>query len=92
VGPPGSAPAAAAPTQTAAAGRQGGRAGRAPAAAPPPARPVVAGPTNIRAYNQSVIAARDNGKGRLSALMTDIQARERRESVFYALLDRWTRG
>jgi hypothetical protein len=92
VGPPGSAPAAAAPTQTAAAGRQGGRAGRAPAAAAPPARPVVAGPTNIRAYNQSVIAARDNGKGRLSALMTDIQARERRESVFYALLDRWTRG
>ncbi len=80
VGPPGSAPAA--PVQVAA---KGGAKGKAAAKAPPPP-PAPVGPTNIRAYNQSVIAARDNGKGRLSALMTDIQAAERKESVFYALL------
>ena len=79
VGPPGSAPAAPA--------AKGTRGKGAPAkAAPPP--PAVQGPTNIRAYNQSVIAARENGKGRLSALMTDIQSAQRRESVFYALLER----
>jgi hypothetical protein len=76
VGPPGSAP-----VQTAAAGR-----GRGKAAPPPKAPPAVAGPTNIRAYNQSVIAARSNGKDRLSALMTDIQSAQRRESVLYAVL------
>jgi hypothetical protein len=53
---------------------------------------VVAGPTNIRAYNQSVIAARDNGKGRLAALMTDIQTSQRRENVLFALIESWTRG
>lgn len=80
VGPPGSAPAA--PVQVAA---KGGAKGKAAAKAPPPP-PAPVGPTNIRAYNQSVIAARDNGKGRLSTLMTDIQAAERKDSVFYALL------
>lgn len=80
VGPPGSAPAA--PVQVAA---KGGAKGKPAAKAPPPP-PAPVGPTNIRAYNQSVIAARDNGKGRLSALMTDIQAAERMESIFYALL------
>ena len=83
VGPPGSAPAAAAPMQVAAKGGGKGKGRGASSAAPPPA-PV--GPSNIRAYNQSVIAARDNGKGRLSALMTDIQATQRKESVFYAWL------
>jgi hypothetical protein len=58
----------------------------------PPAPPVPAGPTNIRAYNQQVIAARDNGKGRLSSLMTDIQTSQRRESVLYAWMERLTRG
>jgi hypothetical protein len=81
VGPPGSAPAAPATPPG-----KGGR-GKAPAKAPPPP-PAVQGPTNIRAYNQSVIAARDNGKGRLSALMTDIQAAERKDNVFYAMLER----
>jgi hypothetical protein len=79
VGPPGSAPA---PVQTAA---KGGAKGKGAAKAPPPP-PAPVGPTNIRAYNQSVIAARDNGKGRLSTLMTDIQAAQRKESVFYAWL------
>ena len=51
-----------------------------------PAAP--AGPSNIRAYNQQVIAARDTGKGRLSSLMTDIQTSQRRESVLYAWLER----
>lgn len=82
VGPPGSAPAAPAT----AAGRSGAKGKGAPAKAAPP--PAVQGPTNIRAYNQSVIAARDNGKGRLGALMTDIQVSQRQESLFYALLDR----
>lgn len=80
VGPPGSAPAA--PVQTAAKGGKGKGAAARPA--PPPPAPV--GPSNIRAYNQSVIAARDNGKGRLSTLMTDIQAAQRKESVLYAVL------
>jgi hypothetical protein len=82
VGPPGSAPAA--PVQTAAKGGAKGR-GAAAATAPPPP-PAVAGPSNIRAYNQSVIAARDNGKGRLASLMTDIQSAQRKESVLYAML------
>lgn len=89
VGPPGSVPAATT-APTAPAGKAGAR-GRTPpakAAAPAPKPPAVQGPTNIRAYNQSVIAARDNGKGRLSALMTDIQAAERKDNVFYALLER----
>ena len=82
LGPPGSAPAA--PAAPPARGK-----GRATAAAkaPPPPPPVPAGPTNIRAYNQEVIAARDNGKGRLASLMTDIQTTQRKESVFYALLE-----
>ncbi|MBL8771993.1 MAG: hypothetical protein JNK30_11485 [Phenylobacterium sp.] len=87
VGPPGSAPVQQA--QAAGGGRgqaQGRGRGQAQAKAPPPP-PVPAGPTNIRAYNQSVIAARDNGKGRLSSLMTDVQAAQRRENVFYAWLD-----
>lgn len=80
LGPPGSVPA---PAPAAAKGK----AGKAPPAkaAPPPA-PV--GPSNIRAYNQQVIAARDTGKGRLSSLMTDIQTSQRRESIFYAWLER----
>lgn len=84
IGPPGSAP----PVQTAAKG--GARGKGAAAKAPPP--PAVQGPTNIRAYNQSVIAARDNGKGRLSALMTDIQSAQRRENVFYAMLENFRIG
>lgn len=67
--------------------------GSAPAgkgkAAAPSAAPSVAGPTNIRAYNRTVIAARDDGQGRLSSLMTDIQAAQRRESVLYAMLERF---
>lgn len=59
------------------------------AAAPPKAAPAVAGPSNIRAYNKTVIAARDDGHGRLSALMTDIQSAQRRESVLYAALERF---
>ena len=86
LGPPGSAPA---PTQTAAKGK-GGRA--APAAKAPPPPSVPAGPSNIRAYNQQVIAARDTGKGRLSALMTDIQTSQRRGGVFYAWVERLTQG
>jgi hypothetical protein len=82
VGPPGSAPAA--PATPPAKGARGKAAGPPPKAAPP----AVQGPTNIRAYNQSVIAARDNGKGRLSALMTDIQSAQRQEGVFYAMLER----
>jgi hypothetical protein len=89
LGAPGSAP----PVQTAAntpkGGKGGGKGPPSKAAAPPPA---VSGPTNIRAYNQTVIAARDNGKGRLSSLMTDIQTSERRESVFYAMLSRMGLG
>ncbi len=85
LGPPGSAPA---PVQTAAKGK-GGRIATPAAKAPPPAP---AGPTNIRAYNQQVIAARDTGKGRLSSLMTDIQTSQRRDSVFYAWLERLTQG
>ncbi len=85
LGPPGSAPAAA-PSP----GRGRGRA--AAAAAPPPPPPTPAGPSNIRSYNQQVIAARDNGKGRLSSLMTDIQTSQRRESVFYALLENLRQG
>jgi hypothetical protein len=81
LGPPGSAPA---PVQTAVKGK--GKAAAPPPKAAPPAAP--AGPSNIRAYNQQVIAARDTGKGRLSSLMTDIQTSQRRESVFYAWLER----
>jgi hypothetical protein len=90
LGPSGSAPAAP-PTQTAGRSGPGGR-GRAGAAAapapPPPAAPAVAGPSNIRAHNQMVIAARDNGKNRLSSLMTDIQTSQRRESILWAALER----
>lgn len=86
VGPPGSAPAA--PVQVAA---KSGAKGKVAAKSPPPP-PAPAGPTNIRAYNQSVIAARDNGKGRLSTLMTDIQASERKGSIFYALLSNFRFG
>lgn len=85
VGPPGSVPAAA--PAKAPAGKAAAK-GKGPPAKAAPAPPAVQGPTNIRAYNQSVIAARDNGKGRLSALMTDIQAAQRKESVFYAMLER----
>jgi hypothetical protein len=88
LGPPGSAP-----IQTAAntpARGKGGKAG--PAAKVPPPPPAVAGPTNIRAYNQTVIAARDQGKGRLSSLMTDIQTSQRHENVFYAMLANWRWG
>jgi len=81
VGPKGSAP-----VQQARAGGKGRGQAQQQAKAPPPP-PVPAGPTNIRAYNQSVIAARDNGKGRLSSLMTDIQSAQRRENVFLAWLD-----
>ena len=35
------------------------------------------------------LAARDNGKGRLGALMTDIQAAQLKENVFYAMLTNW---
>lgn len=75
VGPSGSAPAAG---------------GNSKAGGPSPSgAPSVAGPSNIRAYNRSVIAARDEGHGRLSALMTDIEAAQRRESVLYAVLERF---
>ncbi|RAK67275.1 hypothetical protein DJ019_04925 [Phenylobacterium kunshanense] len=87
VGPPGSAPAA--PVQTAAAGKGRGKGPPPKAAAAAPAPPAVAGPTNIRAYNRQVIVARDEGKGRLGALMTDIQAAQRRDNVFYAMLSNW---
>jgi hypothetical protein len=87
VGPPGSAPAA--PVQTAA---KGGARGKGAAARPAPPPPAPVGPSNIRAYNQSVIAARDNGKGRLATLMTDIQTAERRESVLYAWLSNFGLG
>lgn len=67
--------------------------GKAKGKGPPPraaaAPPAVAGPTNIRAYNQTVIAARENGKGRLSSLMTDIQTSQRRDSILYAVLERF---
>jgi hypothetical protein len=89
VGPPGSAPAA--PVQTAAKGGAKGK-GAAAKPSPPPPPPAPVGPSNIRAYNQSVIAARDNGKGRLSSLMTDIQAAQRKESVFYAMISNWRLG
>ncbi|MCW5760626.1 MAG: SH3 domain-containing protein [Phenylobacterium sp.] len=87
VGPPGSVPvqtaaAKGAPAKGAARGK-----GAVQAKAPPPP-PAPAGPTNIRAYNQSIIAARDTGKGRLASLMTDIQTSQRRENVFYAWLER----
>lgn len=86
LGPPGSAPA---PVQTAARGKTARPAATAKAPPPPPAP---AGPTNIRAYNQQVIAARDTGKGRLSSLMTDIQTSQRKDSVFYALISGWRWG
>jgi hypothetical protein len=92
VGPPGSAPAAPVQTAAAAPGRGRGK-GPPPKAAPPPAAPpAVAGPSNIRAYNRQVIAARSEGKGRLGALMTDIQAAQRQDNVFYALLSNWRWG
>ncbi len=89
LGPPGSAP-----VQTASAAPAKGKGGRAaPAAkAPPPPPPAVQGPTNIRTYNQTVIAARDQGKGRLSSLMTDIQTSQRKESVLWAMLARFNLG
>ncbi len=85
LGPPGSAPT---PTQAAAKGKGG----KATATTAPPPPPAPAGPSNIRAYNQQVIAARDTGKGRLSALMTDIQTSQRRDGVFYAWVARPTQG
>jgi hypothetical protein len=37
-----------------------------------------------------VIAVRDNGKGRLSSLMTDIQTSQRKErATYWASLTRW---
>jgi hypothetical protein len=90
LGPPGSAP-----VQVATAGPPGkGPKGKGPPPGhgPPAPPPAPAGPSNIRAYNQSVIAARDNGKGRLSSLMTDIQTSQRRESVLYAWLSQWGLG
>jgi hypothetical protein len=62
--------------------------GKAMASGKPAAAPAIAGPANIRAYNRTVIAARSTGKDRLSNLMTDIQTSLRKESVFYALLER----
>jgi len=73
-------------------GGQGRGKGPPAKAGPPAATPAVQGPTNIRAYNQSVIAARDNGKGRLASLMTDIQTTQRQENVFYAMLERMGLG
>jgi len=89
VGPPGSAP-----VQVASAAGAKGKAGAkgAPSKAAPPPPPPPAGPTNIRAYNQSIIAARDTGKSRLSSLMTDIQTSERKESVLWAWLSRMGLG
>ena len=89
LGPPGSAPAAA-PTQVAATGK--GRAGAKPAAkttAEPPPPPELASASNIRAYNASVIMARDNGKGRLGSLLTDIQTSQKAQPTFWASLMRW---
>jgi hypothetical protein len=89
LGPPGST--AAAPAQTAAAGK--GKGGKAPPAArpaEPAATPQLASASNIRAYNGSVIAARDNGKGRLSSLMTDIKTSQRQTpTLLAALIARW---
>ncbi|MBW8813805.1 MAG: SH3 domain-containing protein [Caulobacterales bacterium] len=90
LGPPGSAPVQVA-TAAPAPGKGGAKGKGGKGAAPPPP-PVVAGPSNIRAYNQSVIAARDQGKGRLSSLMTDIQTSQKRESIFYAWLSQWGLG
>jgi len=45
----------------------------------PPA-PTLAEPNNIREHNKAVLAARDDGPNRLKSLMTDVQARHRRES------------
>jgi hypothetical protein len=91
LGPPGSAPVQVAAATPPAKGAKGGGKGAGKGAAPPPP-PAVAGPSNIRAYNQSVIAARDQGKGRLSSLMTDIQTSQRRESILYAWLSQWGLG
>jgi len=55
-------PAAAAPG-----GKKGGKKG-------PSGPPPLAAPANIRAYNQSIIAAREGGAGRLKSLITDIQS------------------
>jgi len=93
LGPSGAAPVQVA-TNEGAGGRGKGK-GKGPppsAAAPLAATPAVSGPTNIRAYNQSVIAARDNGKGRLSSLMTDIQTSQRRDSVLWAMIANWRLG
>lgn len=92
VGPPGSAPAAPVQTAAAAPGRGRGKGPPPKAAPPPPAPPAVVGPSNIRAYNRQVIVARSEGKGRLGALMTDIQAAQRQENVFYAMLSGWRWG
>ena len=86
LGPPGSAPVQIASNPK---GKPGAK---APAAKAPPPPPAVQGPTNIRAYNQTVIAARDQGKGRLSSLMTDIQTSQRKDSVFWAMLARLNLG
>jgi hypothetical protein len=88
LGPPGSAPAQVAANTPK--GKAGAKGAGAKAAPPPP--PAVQGPTNIRAYNQTVIAARDQGKGRLSSLMTDIQTSQRKESVMWAMLARFNLG
>ena len=89
LGPPGSAPVQVA-AATPAKGKPGAKSPAKTAAPAPP--PAVQGPTNIRAYNQTVIAARDQGKGRLSSLMTDIQTSQRKDSVFWAMLSRWNLG
>jgi hypothetical protein len=92
LGPPGSAP-----VQVASAGKGGksgkGKAKAAAAAAPPPrqppAPPQLAAASNIRAYNEQVIAVRDTGKGRLSMLMTDIQTSMKRPPTIWASLTSW---
>jgi hypothetical protein len=91
LGPPGSAPVQVAANEGGGKGKGKGK-GAPPAAAAPTDAPAVSGPTNIRAYNQSVIAARDNGKGRLSSLMTDIQTSQRRDSILWAMLSNWRLG
>jgi len=75
VGPPGSGA-----SQVATSGKGKGRG----AAAGGP--PQLAAASNIRAYNQSVIAVRDTSKSRLGSLMTDIQTSQRNAPSFWASL------
>lgn len=92
LGPPGSVPTQVADATPAPAKGGKGKGAGAKSAPPPPPPAAPAGPTNIRAYNQSVIAVRDNGKGRLSSLMTDIQTSQWKDSVLYAFLAHWGMG